>query len=491
LLNNIHGVDIDPQAVEVTKLSLALKVLEGESQESIGAQLGLFKERALPDLGRNVQCGNSLIGPDYFEGKMFPDEEERYRVNAFNWQAAFPQVFIAGGFDVVIGNPPYGAAETSQDRIYYREKYEVKDIDTYALFIEQAINTSKTNSLISMIVPTGWYSGAKFSILRKLYASTTDPKKFINLPYDIFGAWVDTSIFITAKRNKKTNWPRKEASQTQLITFPKRFHIHSIDDFERDESSIDVSEWFVHGGDEYLTYSDLHAIEIMWNIEKVGKPLSDYADVQRGVTPFHLDEEPLYDSSKLGFTGTVKRYIYEKGDLAYIRYDDTLAEYKPERYFKGKRLLIRELISRQFRLQVVKVEDDFITNKSMQSILQRPDAPDLNYLLGIINSRLISWYFLSRSNIGQRDDFPKIVLKETRSLPIHTINFTDPSDKTFHDRMVSLVERMLSLHKQSPRTPQEKERLQREIESTDQAIDALVYQLYGLTDAEIKIVEGK
>ena len=62
-------MDIDPQAVEVTKLSLSLKVLEGESQESIGAQLGLFKERALPDLGRNIQCGNSLIGPDYFEGQ--------------------------------------------------------------------------------------------------------------------------------------------------------------------------------------------------------------------------------------------------------------------------------------------------------------------------------------------------------------------------------------------------------------------------------------
>ena len=75
-MNNLHGVDIDPQAVEVTKLSLSLKVLEGENQESIGAQLSFLKERALPDLGKNIQCGNSLIGPDYFEGRLFPDEEE-------------------------------------------------------------------------------------------------------------------------------------------------------------------------------------------------------------------------------------------------------------------------------------------------------------------------------------------------------------------------------------------------------------------------------
>jgi hypothetical protein len=68
---------------------------------------------------------------------------------------------------------------------------------------------------------------------------------------------------------------------------------------------------------------------------------------------------------------------------------------------------------------------------------------------------------------------------------------SNPAEKAAHDRMVSLVERMLALHKQSPRTPQEKEMLQRDIDSTDQAIDALVYQLYGLTESEIKIVEGE
>jgi hypothetical protein len=94
-----------------------------------------------------------------------------------------------------------------------------------------------------------------------------------------------------------------------------------------------------------------------------------------------------------------------------------LAEPKPERYFRGPRLLLRELISRQFQLQAVKVTGDFVTNKSMQSILALEGGPDLNDLLAIINSRLMSWYFLRRSNIAQRDDFPKIVLKETRSLP--------------------------------------------------------------------------
>ena len=70
LLNNIYGVDIDLQAVEVTKLSLLLKVLEGENEETLGKNLRLFHERALPDLGQNIKCGNSLIGPNFYENRQ-------------------------------------------------------------------------------------------------------------------------------------------------------------------------------------------------------------------------------------------------------------------------------------------------------------------------------------------------------------------------------------------------------------------------------------
>src|SRR3990167_8283160 len=110
LLNNIYGVDIDPQAVEVTKLSLLLKVLEGESEQTIVKQLKMFHERALPDLGNNIKCGNSLIGTDFYEGKQMSlfDDEERYRINVFDWKAEFPEIMKIGGFDAVIGNPPWG-----------------------------------------------------------------------------------------------------------------------------------------------------------------------------------------------------------------------------------------------------------------------------------------------------------------------------------------------------------------------------------------------
>lgn len=105
LLNNIFGVDIDQQAVEVTKLSLLLKVLEEENEENIEKQMKLFAERALPSLHQNIKCGNSLISTDIITPDM-PMEGVK-RINPFDWSQAFPSVMKAGGFDAVIGNPPY------------------------------------------------------------------------------------------------------------------------------------------------------------------------------------------------------------------------------------------------------------------------------------------------------------------------------------------------------------------------------------------------
>ena len=141
LVNNIYGVDLDHQAVEVTKLSLLLKLLEEET-----GQLSLGFERVLPDLGHNIRCGNSLIGWDYFHGQLLADEEEVRRVNPFDWQQAFPEVFAAGGFDAVIGNPPYIRTQVLKTNEYDPTKYYksafqsagIGNYDIYVLFIERA-----------------------------------------------------------------------------------------------------------------------------------------------------------------------------------------------------------------------------------------------------------------------------------------------------------------------------------------------------------------
>jgi hypothetical protein len=154
LTSNIYGVDIDAQAVEVTKLSLLLKLLEGET-----GQLSLGFERVLPDLGNNIRCGNSLIGWDYFKGQIFPDEEEIQRVNPFDWQRAFPVIFAEGGFDAVIGNPPYIRQESlGGDKPYYQSIYEVYTgtADIYSYFIEKGVKLLAPGGQFSYIVANKW-----------------------------------------------------------------------------------------------------------------------------------------------------------------------------------------------------------------------------------------------------------------------------------------------------------------------------------------------
>ena len=146
LLAHIYGVDIDAQAVEVTKLSLLLKVLEGEDEQSVG-QMGMFHERVLPNLANNIKCGNSLIGWDFYEGQQLGlmDEDERYRVNALDWKQEFPAIMQAGGFDVVIGNPPY-------IRIQAMKEWTPLEVEFYKKgYISASKGGSWSNPLISIL----------------------------------------------------------------------------------------------------------------------------------------------------------------------------------------------------------------------------------------------------------------------------------------------------------------------------------------------------
>ncbi|MBI4128110.1 MAG: N-6 DNA methylase [Parcubacteria group bacterium] len=154
LLTHCYGVDIDRQAVEVAKLSLMLKALEAPEQKN------LLTEQMLPDLASNIKCGNSLIGTDFFSGQLTADPSERARINPFDWRSEFPDVFQRGGFDVVIGNPPYISysgrqAEELPDNVrkYYEDHYGAMRWPTaHSLFIEHSIR-NLSRRYVAFIVP--------------------------------------------------------------------------------------------------------------------------------------------------------------------------------------------------------------------------------------------------------------------------------------------------------------------------------------------------
>jgi len=184
LLNNIHGVDIDSQAVEVTKLSLLLKVLEGETEESLNKQISMFRERALPDLGSNIKCGNSLIGPDFYSGQQLSlmDEEEMYRVNVFDWHSdtdGFGEIMKAGGFDAVIGNPPYIRIQALKEWApleveFYKKRYASAskgNYDIYVVFVEKGLSLLCPAGLLGYILPHKFFNAQYGEPLRSIISA--------------------------------------------------------------------------------------------------------------------------------------------------------------------------------------------------------------------------------------------------------------------------------------------------------------------------------
>lgn len=207
LLNNIFGVDIDRQAVEVTKLSLALKVLEGETAETLGQTRQLLADRVLPDLDSNIKCGNSLIGSDFYERqeRLFLAEEELERVNVFDWDKAFPQVMDAGGFDAVVGNPPYIRVHRldtlTKEHLWKRYRSFAEKGDFYACFIERGLEILRDGGLISFITPNTWTSLQSFRHLRQLILETSDIIQLVRTPERVFkNATVRTMIFVLRRR---------------------------------------------------------------------------------------------------------------------------------------------------------------------------------------------------------------------------------------------------------------------------------------------------
>jgi hypothetical protein len=142
LLCSIFGVDLDANAVEVTKLSLLLKCMEGETEASIKQQISLFHERVLPDLDNNIKSGNSLIDTDFYDSEI--DLGYERKIKPFSWKKGFTEVFKQGGFDVVIGNPPYVRQELidNKQKDYFAKKYKVYNglADLYTFFLKRELS---------------------------------------------------------------------------------------------------------------------------------------------------------------------------------------------------------------------------------------------------------------------------------------------------------------------------------------------------------------
>jgi len=213
LLNNIFGVDIDSQAVEITKLSLLLKVLENETRESVNRQLKLFKERALPNLDRNIRCGNSIVDSSYFnQSSLNYNNERKQQLNPFDWDDIKNGFGYLGKvkFDVIIGNPPYVKEYTDREpfedvkRTNLKRYYQGK-MDLWYIFACKAIDLLKENGFLSYIALNNWITNSGASILRNKILSETRMLSFFDFnEFQVFKkkASNQTMVFVLQKESK-------------------------------------------------------------------------------------------------------------------------------------------------------------------------------------------------------------------------------------------------------------------------------------------------
>lgn len=513
LINNIYGVDIDQQAVEVTKLSLLLKVLEGESEQTLSNQLMLFNERALPDLGSNIKCGNSLIGPDYYDTgqpELF-DIEETYRINAFDWEAEFPEILTTentegterrgkGGFDAVIGNPPYlGGRDWKKDHpfqySYFLKRYSVAEyqFDMYVLFWQQACELTRIGSRVGLITPNTWLNNKGCLRLRSYLLTGFSFESIIDYSRtNVFHDAVVLPIVTILTRGYQ------DGHRVSIVLPTEGRLVES--------RTIAQATWSCD--DEKIINVDLNEVDIALRqkIERQTVPLGDLATVKFGIKLYETGKgtppqaasaakEKTFEASRQ-LDGSYRRYLEGKDVVRYatswrnrwLKYGPNLAAPRDPALFHGERVLVRRIVGTT--LISTYVDDDYVTSQLLQIV--KPSSQGSGcYLTGILNSRLLAYYFRKRYN-RQDKTFPEIRVYELRSLPIRTIDFDNPAEVAQHDKMVALVERMLELNRQlqTAKTTHDKTMLQRQIDATDKKIDKLVYELYDLTQEEIEIVEG-
>jgi fido (protein-threonine AMPylation protein) len=541
LLNNIYGVDIDSQAVEVTKLSLLLKVLEGESDETLKRQLSFVHERALPDLGQNIKCGNSLIGPDYFAGQLMPDDEEMRRVNPFDWQAEFPEIMKAGGFDVVIGNPPYVRQESlSVFKEYLAQHYEAYDgvADLYAYFMEKSVTLLREGGRFSFIVSSSFLRTTYGAALRRTLKKQAAVLRILDFGgLAVFENAKDTYVCIPLLA--KTKQPsRIEVSRIPSLDFA------SLDDsaidhrFTIPQERLTETAWSLKSDEEAAVFD---------KVMKAGKPLGECVNgqicygIKTGLNEaFIIDattRKALIAADKssaqlikplLGGED-IRRYIFNETGLwlIFTRRGVNITQYPAirEHLSKWKAQLAPKKSSKDKvgrkpgSYAWYEIQDDVAYFQVFDGAkIIYPDiakgprfmldgdghylantayclGTDDRYLLGILNSRLF-WFAISNLSIpfGVRAGQYRyrLIYQYMEKVPIRVIDFTSKADKERHGRMLTLVEGMLDLHRRltEAKSPSDKDRLQRQIDATDQEIDRLVYDLYGLTEAEVKIAEA-
>jgi len=485
LLDNIYGVDLDAQAVEVTQLSLYLKMLEGENRDSLRAQTELFRTEALlPPLAANIKCGNSLIASDFSD-----DPAELARVNAFDWDIGFPAIMQAGGFDAVVGNPPYRMLQPHNteevELTYMREHFVSADfkIELFHLFIQRAAALLGDRALLGFIVPTTLLNNVYAEKLRRWLLGNCKILSISVSQERVFAeADVHTSVLVFERSNKAGERDANLVKTTTNLTpglvadpvFPNRtkqsrFH------------SMPGCVWNV-----LLTEDNASLIERM---QTQFPALRSVAKINRGLITG--DRKKYFSERKetarhvpILAGGDVDRYAVSGPSeyVLFVRPDSAGGCWDEEVHLSQHKIVIRQIGTKP---TASLVEKQIAVTGNLFTVMAESVERE-KFILGVLNSTLTE-FFWKVMFADFKSSFPQVTIFSLGQIPIHS-----SADAQSSARLVGLVDKMLKFTPalRAAKSDAERTALQNAVTKTDREIDQLVYALYGLTPAEIALVEG-
>ena len=477
LINNIFGVDIDSNAVEVTKLSLLLKCMENETPASIMNNQSLFNERALPSLDENIKCGNSLIGNDFYSGgdSLNIDIETQYKINCFDWEREFSSIFKSGGFDIVIGNPPYGAELMDIERDYLERKYSLNNTNTAALFIGLSKHLLKDKGVNGFIIPKSFIYASNWESSRELIIN--DLQELVDCGKVWKEVKLEQVIIMFCNNSEVETYKASERNENNIITVGK----------------IDKKTFREFGF--YLNAVSNEELNIAYKMRKSGIYLNDLIINRRGggYQKLSLDEIPKNKYYKVIGGKNISRYYFPGNSKKYILQKDVVDN---KAMIEANSILVQNIISYtdipKPSIVIRGIPSDLINKNEyiiLDTINQLSNKSNFSiyYILAILNSKLISWYtyrFIYGKAIMTMH-FDSVI---TAKIPMPLLDI----QRKEHDKIVILVKNIIELNNKltNEKNPNSITIINRQINAVDKQIDSLVYKLYNLSDEEIRVIEG-
>jgi len=499
LLNNIYGVDIDSQAVEVTQLSLYLKLVEDESTATTNEMQVLFHEQILPDLTNNIICGNSLIEWDIENGILFPNENTK-EVNPMSFRSSFSNIFENGGFDVIVGNPPYLSMENMNNihRDYYyglrldgskRFKTAIHKSNLYSIFYERAISLIKSNGQLGYITPYSWLSNSSFRNLREIFLLECKINILHFYPLGVFqDAGITTGTVILRKEENKGNSTIEisDFREIELLELPNIISNNSL------IKNIPINI-FINSKDYIFNVSwDKSESQIFNKIETVKTLLGDLVSIQRGCDTANnkkftgIKYLKSRNPKKLLRGRNFGRY-WSNWDGSYLYYEPvkmkadklTARPGNKDRFEGLEKLIIYRFLDSNNRI-IGQFDDLKYYCFGSCYVINKLDVNlDLRFILGVLNSKLIGFYN-SKLFSGV-----KVTRNELLRIPI-------PVNQISLINKISILVKKLIDSKQQlfiAKIDKDINYFQRKCNNIDREIDIAVFTLYNLSEEDIVLIQ--